>query len=633
MLPLWNPFINGGFAQMADPATWYPVGWLFGLFTRYTAFSLNYEYVFHLFIAGWGFFKLAHSFHFGRNTSFILSISFMLSGFFISNAQHLGWIIGLTWFVWCFYSLRTWLQNQDLKNLSWLAIFFFFMLTGGYPGITITAFYILLVQLLIGSIKQRSLLKSHWLKYVLHWLVAITVGLALAAVALVPALELSTVFRTEGLLPDASKWGLLSGALTPASLFTFFVSIGASLNHTDFWQTDFALVNCYFGLFSVLGLVTGCFDLKVTKRPLIFLLLGVFFVLLGLAETLPLRLWISHLPLWDVFRFSTLFRGFAIFFFLLSAGYGIDKILNQKPSKLVQQITLGAILFFVVLLGLFLKWMNFSEPIRWDSVPTRMASHAFIQIVFLVFFYVVVQFKIKWVPTAVMVLVIFDLGIATYWNARATVFENKSAWEVSNQISDLPEAFPKPDLKVPIGQIDEGFLYNPKMHIWANLPTMHKVPSLTGASPYYYDYQKKAQQKGWVKALNQYPVAFFQTGDLLEGDQVDTNRVMIAEKANLRLKSFGPNLWEFEINQPNNGQLVLLQNHYFHWKLTVDNQSQQITRVNGTFMAARLAGGKHSVAFHFEPNYAMPLTLLSLLTMFILLSYLLYRYVSDRFSA
>ena len=30
-LPLWGPYMNGGFPLMGDPGTWYPISWLFGV--------------------------------------------------------------------------------------------------------------------------------------------------------------------------------------------------------------------------------------------------------------------------------------------------------------------------------------------------------------------------------------------------------------------------------------------------------------------------------------------------------------------------------------------------------------------------------------------------------------------------
>ena len=58
-LPLWNPFINSGFPQMADPGSWYPVSWILAwLGGGYSLNVLHWEYIIHLFIGGFGMYSL-----------------------------------------------------------------------------------------------------------------------------------------------------------------------------------------------------------------------------------------------------------------------------------------------------------------------------------------------------------------------------------------------------------------------------------------------------------------------------------------------------------------------------------------------------------------------------------------------
>ncbi len=628
LLPAWNPFMNGGFPQMADPATWYPIGHLFALFSPYNGTSLNVEYLFHLWWAATGFYRLASSFQLSRFTSMLLASCFMLSGFFISNAQHLGWLIGLAWFVWCFWALRKWLKTCNWTYLIALCLFVFLMLSGGYPGITIVGGYVMLFQVIIHVINTRKAETIHWRKLSWQALVGLLVLASLSAVVVVPSMELSSVFRTEGLSLDANNWGLLSGALSFPSLLTMLSPLGASINQTDFWQADFALINSYFGLLPLMGLVAAFLLFKTQKSPVYLLLIAVFFMCLGLAEDLPFRLWLRHLPFWDVFRFSSLFRGFAILFFLLAAGFGLDFLFKKENTKSLK-ISVGTVFVFFLAFTLYaIKTVNFSVPFSWDSVWVRMAIHGGIQLVFLALFFVIMHTK-RW-KNALLILVLLDLGVATYWNARATVFQTWDVSAVNDGIAQLPKDFPVPSLHEPIKKFDEGFFYQSSMHLWGNLPTMHKTPSLVGNSPYYFDYQKEANQLGYVKKASIHPVAFFHAGDLKKSAVIDSAQVQPLSHQDFYFSEYTPQRWQVEAQLPTSGVVVLLQNDYFHWKVSVDGKSADKIRVNGTFMGVRVPTGKHTLLFEFAPPYLLPLAVFHWGAFASILGFLLFRRMKNR---
>ncbi len=98
-LPLWNPYQLLGSPIHADPqsSAWYPVTWFFGYFFGYDIYIISFDFFLHIFLAGMGMFYLAKQLKFRNETAFIMGVSYMLSGFFIGNAQHFMWIISGTW--------------------------------------------------------------------------------------------------------------------------------------------------------------------------------------------------------------------------------------------------------------------------------------------------------------------------------------------------------------------------------------------------------------------------------------------------------------------------------------------------------------------------------------------------------
>lgn len=145
ILPLWNPYINCGFPQSGDPMTWYPVSWLTGLLFGNNLITLQYEYIFHMYIGAIGIYKVGQLFNLNRISKLSIAISFMFSGLFISNAQHLGWIISAAWFPLIIYQYILFSKKLNLVNGIYFIIFLFFLLTGGYPGFFIVTAYILVM--------------------------------------------------------------------------------------------------------------------------------------------------------------------------------------------------------------------------------------------------------------------------------------------------------------------------------------------------------------------------------------------------------------------------------------------------------------------------------------------------------
>ena len=166
-LPLWDPFINSGFAQMSDPGTWYPVSWIIGFLMRYDVTAVHIEYLLHLYIAGIGFYKVAEYFSFSRKTRLILSSAFMLAGFFISNAQHLGWLVGTAWFTWSLYFFLGSLSNPNKTTAIKLGLTLFLMLSGGYAGIFIVSGYVLfgffVYNMFLLLAKKQYIIIRKWL--------------------------------------------------------------------------------------------------------------------------------------------------------------------------------------------------------------------------------------------------------------------------------------------------------------------------------------------------------------------------------------------------------------------------------------------------------------------------------------
>ncbi|MEY2707581.1 MAG: hypothetical protein RIQ91_211, partial [Bacteroidota bacterium] len=188
--PLWNLYMSGGFPQQGDPGTWYEWSYVFGQDGVYDLQSLLHEYLFHLVVAALGIYVLLQYLGFSWLLAAAFGVSYSLNGFFLGNAQHLGWIIGLTWLPWMMFALLLFLRSirdrkSPLSPALLLGLFAHWQFVGGYLGVTAIALYCMLLMLLAWNVWHFKRKSSPFLVKQLGWLVVSFVcflGLSLPAV-------------------------------------------------------------------------------------------------------------------------------------------------------------------------------------------------------------------------------------------------------------------------------------------------------------------------------------------------------------------------------------------------------------------------------------------------------------------
>ena len=147
-LPLWNPYIMLGQPIYADPQSgaWYPIAWILGSIFGYNIFTISFEYVLHVFLAGLGVYLLLKTLNFERKIAFTMGVAYMLSGFFVGNGQHLSWIIAGTWLPFVISSYLKLYLKINIENSLKFSFFVALIFSGGYPAVGFILFYILLIS-------------------------------------------------------------------------------------------------------------------------------------------------------------------------------------------------------------------------------------------------------------------------------------------------------------------------------------------------------------------------------------------------------------------------------------------------------------------------------------------------------
>ncbi len=615
MLPLWNPFMNSGFAQMGDPNTWYPVSWVLSVLGKYNIYAIHFEYLLHLYIAGIGFYKVTQLYSMSRATRIIVAAAYMLSGFLIGNAQHTGWIISAAWFPFIYYYFVQLYRKPGYIDALKLGFCSFMMFSGGYPGIFIVAFYTIFVFFIYDLFR---LLIARDFKKVTRWLLPVALSafvfFLLSAVVLIGSLDLkSHITRGAGLVFDNSNWGVLTGSLTPKALMTFVFPYTDSFNNQDYWGTDFSLVNCYIGIIPLLLLIFVNIQKNISFHIRLLSIIGLLFLLTAFAQIFPFRKWLFlFLPLMDLFRFSALFRMFAIFFFLLAAGYGLDLVFtNEKTNRKF----LNYLKIILVILGLVLvvlifhveKWQfkqllggNFSGFDKIAGIKEKILLQGFIQTGMVALLYLSFRYRLKNLIFFVVLIGCTDLILCTQMNLYATVVHNFSARKVNSAFSDFPQDYPLPSLTLPMSKTSTDELRGTIPYLSQNLAIYHKIPSCDGNSPYGLYNQGKALKNKTYDAIINNPLLFLATFANKQAI-VDTNTIDRKSYEKITITAFNPNLLKAKVEAVKPGVLVLLQNYYPYWKATVNGKERLILETNDTFMAIPIDKGVSSVTFEFKP--------------------------------
>jgi len=333
-MPLWNPYLKNGFPMMGLPDTWYPITWIISLVFGFDVWAIQMDYLLHLLIAGYGLYTYSAFKKIDMGYSLALGVAYMFSGFMVGNAQHLGWIIGAAWLPWVVYYFDQLIGGEGSVNILKLTIVASLLFYGAYPPITIILAYMLLAKLIWKLLTQTSIRRR---KLFTHLLVCFILIVSCSAVGLIGMVDLAPMLDRGGQLPLTNTgWGVLSGFL-PARAISSLVIPYAGTSVEGFWGSDISLINCYFGFIALVMMVSGLI-LKI-KRTWAYFLVGLFCLMIAMSELFPFRAWLYHLPLFDKFRFPSLFRMFAIFFFMIASGFAYTELLMRDNAQKIFRST------------------------------------------------------------------------------------------------------------------------------------------------------------------------------------------------------------------------------------------------------------------------------------------------------
>ena len=649
-LPYWNPYQDLGYPIHADPSSgaWYPVVWLIGSTFGYSIYSISFEFLLHIYLAGVGMFLLARTLKFETKFALMAGIAFMLSGFFVGNAQHLSYIISGCWLPFIIQQYLLLIEEKKAIHALQAGLFMFLSITGGYPAVTIILTYLLLTFYLIHVI---SLIRSKSYKSILQF--TIQNGLFLATTILCSAVMLVSVAQVSPYLSRLGNFNVeqaLFSPFSPQSFISFLAPLTTTVKST-YWDADLSMRNGYFGLIVLMFFLLGIFIQKPKPLRIIFWF-GIFSLTASVGNYLPVRsLLFNHVPLMNVFRFPSVFRLFFILAAILTGIYSLHQYLTKTERKNWHFYLLIAVSFatFLILLfvarshgylGLQTYYKNnlFNEAIS-STFWQNLAVNSLFQLSLLVLLGLTfwrIKNTAKFIATVIFLLIV-ELVVSVQLVAPYTVFyEHVTAKEAQTNVARYPHGFPKQkaitiDSAAHLPGIGQPF--------WQNQQVFQKQISAEGFNSFSFtsyellesDYPLLFKSVKASNLLTLSDLESLRNGSIFVdfGSDHLPKKYKVVSGDTAILKDYDAASFHIETKVKHTCLLTLYQKEYTGWEATINGKGTPIFKSNLNFMTVELPAGKSKVVFNYRNPLLKGAFFVSLLSIFGALIFILWKSIKS----
>ncbi len=628
VLPAWNPFLQLGWPFHADPqsAFWYPVTWLLAVVRGYDVYTMNFDFIFHIAIAGVGFFVLLKGMNIRTPVALLFSIAYQCCGVFVNNAQHLTWLIALAWLPFVVHHYFRLSETLKLYHAVAAGFFMMLMLTGGYPIFMVILNYFLVVVFLIyffrliKSKNYRNLFRYIFLQGAMFGVFAV-----LASGYLISFFEVFPhCSRADGL----SLAKALEGPFPPRALISLLFPFSVARDDHSF-LSDLSMLNVYLGLIPLFSAVISFLFLKDWKIRL-FLLFGIVCLLVAFGEHTPVRAFLFHyVPMMDTFRFPSIFRAFFIFGFLVAGALALNKI--QEAGDSLKKYFLPIVLFVALIVTTFhFYYLPRADyfvkfPALFDinayrkffdksTFEQRIAIQSLVQLSFLLLL-AALFFRIKKVQTLLWGLLLFtsvELLLNTQFSVPATAFSEVRTKTYHQRFSEMPKGFPLPVLQ-PIHTVPA---YDERLYpSWYNHNIFMKQIGYHGSNSFYLTSFMDFYDSPESASTFQKPLFF------IEGD----------DSYQIKPTFFNPNTFHVSVSTNQDARLTLLQSRYEGWQAFVNDEEVPLIETAIPFLTINLPSGKNEVRFQYNAVHVKPALIFSFTLFFLVSIFLIFSWFAPGF--
>ncbi len=661
-MPFWNPYQSAGYPIHADLQcpTWYPETILVGSVFGYSNITLHILFIIYIFISGYGTFKLARYFGADNLPAFIAGSALMLTGVFVSHAQHLFIIVSMAWMPWVIlYYLKLSENPTDKRNIMIFSLFTFLLISGGYQAISIVMAYLLFIFFIFYCI--RALIDKDYNRFFriiranLAW-VLITTGLCLIIIA-----SLRNVFDYVDRLSGISLEQALADPFGPRSLISLLAPFGV-VKDPDFFGTDISISNLYMGIFMLGFFLAGLF-IKLKAELKILLVFGFIILLASFGHHLPVReVLYKYFPLMDMFRIPGFLRVYIIIPVIVTGGLAINTAIKE-PGKIRKWLIASFIVTGGSLL-LLLSWsvlnisgessvlmdpnIDFREKTESTSLYEHVLIHSIIQIILMTSFFLLFLRK-KRLKLIIPIFILTEMFIAVQLNIMYTACSvDFHPLAIRAELKERPQGFPLPPPYEIAGNSDRAASFVP---LWRNVNIFNKTVSFDAFTSFKLKGYKYLEDKVPLlkEAILRNQLVYlsdriydeddhppnglkrFHPGDLFfnsaDFEKITGKNLNSSPGDTAFLTGFNPNKITTYTKTRKQQVLTLLQSNYKGWKVFIDGKQVPHYTSNHLFMSVILPAGEHEITFEYrnpvvKATFIISYSILLIILVFLSLNYL-----------
>lgn len=602
--PWWNPYIHYGIPQYGDMNNgfWNPVLWIIAKTCGYSIYSITWEEIFYLLIAGWGMYQLIKEF-FYKETALLIGLSYLCCGYVVGHLQHFIWITGVAFFPYVLLFFIRVHKNPVVKNFIGGAISIFFFVSSTHPGMIIGAAYFLLFIVLFIFLFRKSV--TRYLYSTQFWsinLLLLILGILTSLVVIISNLDvLNLISRGNKLTLEET----LMNPTTFQSYLSLFLPL--TVHKSNFFNTDISMRNVYGGIGMLIGLLF--YFRNIHRRIIIYSLVPLsFFVLLSAGGWFKTVAW--HIfPFTGYVRMNGDFACFVLFILFFLAAGGVNELIKQmKQSVFFKKVIntfllLFTITAFIALASIFIT----KSSILYTGYEN--SGKAFIKELFekssfedLLLIQSIIQLLTVWLIKknqynyySLVFICSLNLIIITWLSLPYTGLGMKSKVQMQQVINSIPRGIQLQEL-TPVRQTKfiepddkREFVMVASYSKKIGNPEPDDYPIQLNSNLHYFN------DSALTSFINRQAWLFLSTDTTVNAStDFKTSSISVTEN--------GPGKIKCVINNTGYNYLVLLQNNYRYWEATIDgNRSNHFTAFK-SFITLAVPKGTHKIEFTFNPK-------------------------------
>jgi len=631
IVPLWDPYTQSGYPVHGDlqgPA-YSPEAILVSFLFGQNIYVLNYSFVFYLFVAAVGMYKLAHFFTCKKEVSILAGIIYSTSGFNVAHGHYFYIIVSMALIPFIFYYFFKILDKGTYAHSLKFSLLIFWHITTGNPSFLIISAYLMLaVFIFYLAWKIKSGLGPDILPAVKRLAAVFILSLLMA---------LPVIYNAMQIIPLTTRKDGLDLAYAGDESFYFqnfmaFVTPLITIPNKDIQ----GLWSCYIGSFTLLFFLAGL-GLKKSFYEWSLLFIGVAGLLISFGLQTPVYpMMHKYLPLFNVFRMPNL----SVLFFLIAMIVLAAKYLSDPArvswlfsTRIIWIFTAAWLVLFVLLIYLYRipgqpllagllenfagtrQWINLATPLKFILV------HLFFFLA-LVLLLVILKFSLKNKLRVLALVCVFDVMANYQVGAIARIFSAEKASDMNAYFKRFPNNFPVPAAMATerVSAVSNGW-----PGYWLNTSVFNKQPDFPNSNNFelvnYLDLLLNYPRLSKNIFKNQH--AFFADSLVSENGFTDSllassksvvtlaeqdagklrQRVFSNEKNAFTCTRFMPNQFAFKVKNEAAVIFVISQNYCPLWRFKLNGQPYKpIAAYRNSFPAFLLPAGEWQV----EVSYELP---------------------------